>query len=1082
MKSKNKITFLTLALSLAMILSACNSTSSSPAPSESSSSASSSITSEPSSAPSSSSQSQAPTSQSSSSAIPSSSSSASVPSSSSIPSSSSSSASSSSIPSTSSQVVEQKYTVTFKAGEDIIYTVEVKEGELAAYEGEDPVKAGDANASKYRFVGWDRDLTQPITADTVINAVFEAYYDNAEIDNFEDYEDTASMIDEGWVALAYSNSGWTDETKAAVSLSTNAADGEKALRLDAWQNGMGYKADKIFQEQEFTQPANALAFKIMAPQTVTIKVLLHAAITIAGKPQAPSFTFTIGKPISSDYVDYIIPLADDGWALWGEAGKSIKAVADWSGVAEEDILSYLTKIEFYFEGNDNAGGQPYTAFIDTVNFVTLDEPAYVKQDYVTLGNLYTATLPSNNILRVDIDDNGSATASVIDLPTPQTISGNVTLEDRLVTFTSADNGQTLTYKGKITNSGQLIKFDSATGAFASNVEDVNLTAVQVVDNYEQYEKDGVSYYQSQKDKNARSGCRGAYYSEYYAGSGRSDWGGDGWQIMGGDGSQLKLKQDPSGAHSGNNYLCLKHSKDKAMRYMQWGLFDGTSEQNAFRGNKFSFWARSNGYVQKFKFYMYSQSAPTNATRDERVKSYEFVEDAAISEWKHYEIDLNPNFVYYGFSILIEKNTSLSANEAYLYIDDVEVYAGNPYAKYTPPETKKLPTNVNYIGKIGGLYQVQAIIKSATEVYLIAPGLTNSLFTGTYTFDETEVVMTFTDDTYTALVSEDMKTFTFKSVTGTGSIAQYLNGVDFIMIDYADEAEQYKSDGLMYYQSSAAASRSGARGAYYCEYYQGGDSYSTQVGGQKWSLMGGTGDQLQLGTGDAFVGQKYLKMKKSTAGAMRYMQWGLYDGTAEAHTGVSKLNIGLKNPLDTETKITVSVYKVQKVTTETNTEENRVDKVITLPANQSWLSYTIDLDPTETYYGYAVLAEKASKTGYFGVDCVYYYNVDSNPSNNFYTKKDLVLRGNIVAGEASIKFDNLGKFYFTCANLGANNLEGAYDMYMESVGTQIMVLSIQGTTIKGTYYVDATGVATFTVTEVTGAMASAIEVGTFLTNQ
>ena len=1054
MKRKNKIAFLTLALSLAMILGACNSTPSSSTNSEPSSRTAELTTSEPTS-------------------VPSSSVTGDVPSSSVVPSSTST---------PSSQIVAQKYTVTFKVGDNTVYTTQIEEGGIAEYQGDEPTKAGDANASKYKFMGWDRDLSQPITADTVINAVFAAYYDKAEIDDFEQYEDTASMIDEGWVALAYSSSGWTDETKAAVSLSTNAADGKQALRLDAWQNSMGYKADKIFKEKEFTQPANALVFKIMAPQTVTIKVLLHAAVTIGGKLQAPSFTFTIGKPISSDYVDYVVPLADDGWALWGEAGKSIKSVADWSGVSEENILSYLTKIEFYFEGNDNAGGQPYTAFIDSVNFVTLDQPAYIQQDSVTLGNLYTATLPSNNILRVDIKDDGSATASIIDLATPQTINGTVTLEDRLVTFKSADNGQTLTYKGKITNSGQLIKFESATGAFASNVDEVNLTAVQTVDNYEQYDKDGVSYYQSQKDKNARSGCRGAYYSEYYAGSGSSDWGGNGWQIMGGDGSQLKLKQDPSGAHSGNNYLCLKHSKDKAMRYMQWGLFDGTSEQNAFRGNKFSFWARSNGYVQKFKFYMYSQSAPTNATRDERVKSFEFVEDDAISEWKHYEIDLNPNFVYYGFSILIEKNTSLSANEAYLYIDDVEVYAANPYAKYTPPETKKLPTNVNYLGKIAGLYQVQAIIKNVTEVYLIAPGLTSSLFTGTYVFDETEIVMAFTDDTYTALVSEDMKTLTFKSVTGTGVIAQYLTGVDFTMIDYAEEAEQYKNNGLMYYQSSGVASRSGARGAYYCEYYQGGDSYSTSVGGQKWSLMGGNGDQLQLGTGDAYVGQKYIKMKKSTAGAMRYMQWGLYDGTAEGHTGVSNLTIGLKNPMDTETKITVSVYKVQKVTTETNTEENRVDKVITLPANQGWLSYNIELDPNETYYGFAVLADKASTTGYFGVDNVYYYNVDNNPSNNFYTKKDLTLSGNIVAGEVSVKFDNLGKFYFTCANLGANNLEGTYDMYMESVSTQIMVLSIQGTTIKGTYYVGANGVATFTVTEVTGAMSAAIEIGTVLANQ
>ena len=115
--------------------------------------------------------------------------------------------------------------------------------------------------------------------------------------------------------------------------------------------------------------------------------------------------------------------------------------------------------------------------------------------------------------------------------------------------------------------------------------------------------------------------------------------------------------------------------------MQWGLFDGTAEQQSFRGSKFSFWAKSNGWVKNFKFYMYSQSAPTNATRDERVKSYQFEETEAIGQWKHYEIELNPKLVYYGYMVLIEKNYNLSGNEAYLYIDDVEVYTANPYATY-----------------------------------------------------------------------------------------------------------------------------------------------------------------------------------------------------------------------------------------------------------------------------------------------------------------------------------------------------------------------------------------------------------------
>ena len=346
MNNKTKIAFLTVALSAMMVLGACGKTeSSSVSPSESGS------------------------------VVPSETSSEEPESSISSSTGESSIDSISSSEISSSSVVASKHTVTFMVDGVAVQTSQVEDGELAVYEGEEPVKAGDASASRYKFMGWDRDLSLPITADTVFNAVFSAYYDEVAIDDFESYDDTASMIDEGWLALGYTSTGWTDETKAAVSLATNAADGNKALRLDAWQNGVGYKAVKTFKDKEFTQPANALAFKIMVPSTVEIKVLLHATATIQGQIMAPSFTYTIGKPISSEYVDYVVPLADDGWALWGEAGKSIKAVADWSGIDEDDILSYLTKIEFYFAGNDNIGGQSYIGFIDSVKFVTLDNPA-----------------------------------------------------------------------------------------------------------------------------------------------------------------------------------------------------------------------------------------------------------------------------------------------------------------------------------------------------------------------------------------------------------------------------------------------------------------------------------------------------------------------------------------------------------------------------------------------------------------------------------------------------------------------------------------------------------------------------------
>ena len=657
MKNKKTFTFLTTILSAALLLGACNGT---PASSNASSEQgeSSSIIENSSSENNSSATSQE-----------------------------SSEQGSSSEQASSSQQVGSAHTVTFVVDGVTVQTSPVEDGELAVYQGETPTKQGSGNIV-YRFKGWDKDLTQPITADTVFTAVFEEteYASEIMVDDFESYTSPGRMKEAGWKAMAYDNGTgkWTTNTSVSVSLGFKSVEGNQSLRFNSFENGVGYKFVKDIAKGEFTKSANALRFRLMAPSINKVKVLLKGEVEIGGSKQAPSFSYEF-QPESSEYVEYTLPLSDDNWILWDDATKTLHSVAGWMGVHEDDYLKYLTSIDFFVQGSDasyGGNGWPYVAFLDSVKFVTIDNPTATKVEEMNSYDRYTGKLADGHTLRVDIGANGAATAKIIDLATPQEIPGNIAINDKEITFTSADNGASLKYIGRLTNAGQLIKFVSATGTYANAVGDMNLDAVQVVDNYEQYETDGVSYHAGNNPttKDQRSGCRGAYYSEYYkGGDASSDWGGNGWSLMEGDGSQLKLKQDAAGAHSGNNYLCLKHAKDKAMRYMQWGLFDGTSERNSFRGSKFSFWAKSNGWVKDVTVYMYSNNAPTNESRNERVKKTQFIENEAIGEWKHYEIELNPHLVYYGFMVLVEKNYSLSGNEAYYYIDDVEIYTANPYA-------------------------------------------------------------------------------------------------------------------------------------------------------------------------------------------------------------------------------------------------------------------------------------------------------------------------------------------------------------------------------------------------------------------
>ena len=998
-----------------------------------------------------------------------------VDSQSSSPSSSSSINNTSSTPSTSSSVPATTHTVTFVVEGVTVSTIQVEDGQAAVYQGETPTKAS-SGGTDYIFKGWSPDISSPITKDTTFTAVFSSYSNVQMIDDFESYDDAPSMKDEGWTALGYNNSTqtWTNETKADVSLGYKSVEGNKALRFDAWENGVGYKFAKIFQGGEFPNAANALQFRLMVPQINTVKVLLHAKMTIAGSVQSPSFTYTLNVQ-SGDYVEYTIPLSDDGWALWGEAGKSIAWAADWLGVNEDLILNYLTKIEFYIQGNDNGSGLPYIAFLDSAKFVTIDNPTNKQEENLVLVDRYTATLTDGTTLRLNVGGNGAATASIIDLETPVSVNGTIAVEGRSITFTSS----ALTYTGTLSNSGNLIKFVSASGTMATLVDDVDLVGVQVVDNFEQYNEDGTAYYQSSGIAQ-RSGCRGAFYSEYYNenSTASSPWGGNKWSLMGGDGDQLKLKQNQSDAHSGKNYLCLKNSQSNGMRYMQWGLFDGTAEKNAFRGSKMSFWAKTNGVVKSFIAYMYSQSAPTNATRDSYVKKITFTETAAISDWKHYEVELNPNVVYYGFMFFLNANWTA---DSYLYIDDVEIYGANPYATYVAPEPEKpaeLKAGISYIAKINGLVKASIEIQKDNKAVISAPGA-NMIINGSFAINEKEVTFTFGDITYVVTSEEDNSKLTFKSVNGTGIVAQALNGLSFEQSSVADDAESYDGAGTMYYQGNTSEeAMSGARGAYYCDYYTGGGS--SPVGGPGWNLMGGNGDQLTLDTDNYHSGKQSLKMKKSTAGAMRYIQWGLYKGTARAIKNVNKFVVYLKNNAASTTKVKICVFNEQQITP-TNHTTARVMSEVTLPASQDWTAYTVDLNINSTYYGYGFILETASETGWINVDDACFYGPDVDPTVNYYVKKDLILNGVLASNPASIKLNGNGSAVLNAEALGVNNVSCTYSMAMNGAN-QEMTLVAGDNTIVGTYEVTMDGTASFVVTSATGSLAAAITAGTTFSNQ
>ena len=983
-----------------------------------------------------------------------------------------------------------KYTVTWKNSDGTVLETDanVPYGTVPSYDGAAPTKAGDEESPLYRFLGWDKKI-EAIKGDTVFTAVYQNYLKELVVEDFENIADNASLKEAGWVALGYDNTSktWTEETAATVSLGSRSEEGKKSARFDAWENGVGYKIAGPINKAAFTGSVNALKFRLMIPSINTVKVILHMeAVEISGQSVVPTFTYTLAVK-SSEYVEYTIPLNDAKWDLWGLGeGKSIVTAAEMVGLHVDDIAAHLTKIEFFAQGNDG-NGWPYVAFLDSVKFVTIPEVEFAEKETINQYNRYTGKTASGNIVRLDIGEAGAATAKVLDLATPVTVEGKVEISGKEITFTSNDEGATLVYKGELENAAKSVKFVSADGALKTTIGEMGLVAVQVVNNFEQYDKDGQAYCQKYSDKEARSGMRGDFYSEYYSGSGSAPWGGNNWSLLGGEGDQAKLKTGED-AHGGTKYGCFKNSAGVAMRYMQWGLFDGTSEQNSFRGSKLSFWIKTKDRVPSIVVRMYSTNKPTLAKIDERVKKITIKNSATVKDWTHYELELNPKLIYYGFMISLEKN---QLQDSYLYVDDIEVYGENPYATYVAPETPKaleLKQSAYYVAQINGLINCMISIGSEDNATIQVPGLSLSA-SGKYAIENDVVTFTFTSVglIYKATLSKDVKTLTFKEVSGEGAYNNYFKNLNFQALDMADKNAPYSADGKMYYQSNKDDTNvSGARGAYYCEYYSNNASNSSPIGGSKWTLMGGEGNQVQLNKTTSINGISSIKMKFSTAGAMRYIQWGLFNGTAEAHKNVNKFAIYLMNPNAYEVNnIKIRVYSVQQINQgNVNSASAYVEKVFKLDASQSWTQFVIDLDASKTYYGYSILLDYKANTGFINTDFAYFYNEDTNPMLSFYAPKDLELKGTITAGEASLKFAGNGKALLTIAALQMENKEVSYEMSMaypdQKMVISVLVAADTYAKITGTYSINAVGIVTFKVTEVDDALSTAVNVGAKLT--
>lgn len=585
--------------------------------------------------------------------------------------------------SSSTTPVVNKYTVRFLVDGNVVKTYEVEEGKTVTYDGDTPTKEADSEAPKYRFKGWDKDVTQPITADTDFNAEFEKFAFEVMIDDFESYQSAGDLADNGWESLKYSDKGWEPSENAKLRVAYNVRGGTKALGYNTFRNDMAFMARKSFNVGSLEGLVNAFKFSLQVPKEMyEVSVLVYVPIEIEGVMTQAPLKYVLAKDektvSSEEYIDYVIPFSDVNWQLW-DTTDSLVNIAEYYGIDAADLPAMINQFAVSVKGTSVSNSDCYV-YVDEVGFTTIADDAGYSENEKVAGIYDRYTMAADSIIQANLNIDYATMKANVDIPAAgQALPGDITIDGRNITFKDAYGGAILTYKGRLTNGNQKIKFVEATGSIGEYVQH-DLNAVQVVDDFESYTESGVAYYQNNTPAD-RSGLRGAYYQEYRNDSmtTTSPWHSDKSSLMGGDGSQMNLLKDPEKAHGGNQYASMKISSGNIMRYMTYGLFDGTAEStNSYRGKYLSFWLKSNIKLTTLRVRFYFITNPdgtTMANNCNKSGQVDISPNKVIDEWTRYQVELDPNKIYFGFNFQIHQSW---VGDGQLYVDDVEVFNENPY--------------------------------------------------------------------------------------------------------------------------------------------------------------------------------------------------------------------------------------------------------------------------------------------------------------------------------------------------------------------------------------------------------------------
>ena len=322
----------------------------------------------------------------------------------------------------------------------------------------------------------------------------------------------------------------------------------------------------------------------------------------------------------------------------------------------------------------------------TIEYLTLNYTCDAEEyDIKNLDGTYTGEGNDGYTYKLSLAA-GAATIESLDMASNISINGTATMNSATqVSCAFTVQEYPATYVSNVSADGQKLTFVSKSGAGAAGIPQIDFYKVYTVENFESYTATGTGYVSSAA-KYTTYGLRAAYYADYYTGSGSGEIGGSGWPIMT---STDNSNYNSQKGHNSSKVGIFKFSNGSGMRYISMNELYGV-EQVIGKGTKISLWARGAYTNANFntdhasntpmKLYAYYATPLTPSTQTTARETFDF-EVVAGATWQHFEFDLTPGRIYYGFGFYAKQT---SGSTQYVPLDDIEIYTYSPYAEYSAP--------------------------------------------------------------------------------------------------------------------------------------------------------------------------------------------------------------------------------------------------------------------------------------------------------------------------------------------------------------------------------------------------------------